>query len=345
MKELDLLLKNIKNKELLPIYFLHGPESYYMDQLVKVLENDVLEEDEKAFNQTIIYGKDTTYADILSLARQYPMMGDKQMIIVKEAQDLRLTTDVEAPLLTEYALNPVPSTILVFAHKNKKIDGKRVNLVKALKPYLFLSEPVKDRELPKVIQGEINRLKIKSSPNIPQMLAEYLGNDLSRIFNELNKVKILMKEGDVLDEDLVERYIGISKEYNLFELQNAISTKNETKAFKIASVMGKNEKDNSIIPIISWLFTFFSKVIIFHTVKGEPQNKIASELAVNPYFVKDYQEAARLYPLKHATRVISILREFDLKSKGLGVNNTPERELLRELVYKIIHVDKTKVKI
>ncbi len=344
MKELDLLLKNIKNKELLPIYFFHGPEPYFMDQVVKELEFGVLEEDEKAFNQTVVYGKDTTYPEILSLARQYPMMGDRQVIIVKEAQDLRLTED-EVPALLEYATNPVPSTILVFAHKNKKIDGRKGTLVKALKPYLFLSDEVKGYDLPKFIQSEIYRLQLKASPNIANLLAEYLGNDLSRVFNELKKVQMLMKPDEILDEKLVEKYIGISKEYNSFELQKALGMKDEAKAFKIALVMGKNEKEHSLIGINAVLFSFFSKLIMYHTVQKEPQNVIASELGIHPFIVKEYKEAARLYPLKHATRVISILREFDMKNKGLGVNKTPDRELLRELIYKIIHVDKTNVKI
>ena len=344
MKELDLLIKNIKNKALLPIYFFHGAEPYYIDQVVDVLENNVLSEEERAFNQTIIYGKDTTYQEILALAKQYPMMGDKMMIIVKEAQDLRLTAD-EVGLILDYAKNPVESTILVFAHKGKKIDGKQKNLIAGLKNYLFLSEEVKDWDLVKVIQGVIAKLKIKASPNIPELLKEYLGNDLSRVINELEKVKIMMKDGEILDEKLVEKYIGISKEYNVFELQKAIVTKNAAKAMKIATVMGKNEKDHAVVKITGVIFSFFYKLIIYHAVKDEPNDKIAAAVGISPSFIKDYQAAARLFPLKHATRAVTVLREMDLKAKGLGVQNTPDRELLRELVYKLLNLDKTTVKI
>ncbi|MEN2434832.1 DNA polymerase III subunit delta [Weeksellaceae bacterium A-14] len=344
MKELDLLIKNIKNKELLPIYFLQGPEPYYIDQLVKVLENDILEEEEKAFNQTVVYGKDTTFSDILAAARQFPMMGDKVVLIVKEAQDLKMDKDEEKALI-QYAENPVPSTVLVFAYKGKKLDGKKRNLITALKPYLFLSEEVKDWQLPKVIQEELNKQKIKTAPNIANLLAEHLGSNLSRIFNEINKVKIVLKEGQILDENLVERYIGISKEYNVFELQNAIAMKDTAKAFKIVNFMGKNEKEHPVVNIVAVLFGFFSKVIVYQCLTDQSKDNVARELGVHPFFVKDYQAAARLYPLKHATRIISILREIDLKSKGLGANQTSDGELLKELVYKIINVDKTKVKI
>lgn len=344
MKELELLVKNIKNNQISPIYFFHGEEPYYMDKLVKLLENELLTEEEKAFNQTIVYGKDTTYPEILSLARQFPMMGDRQVIIVKEAQDLKLNTD-EAEILMKYAENPVPSTILVFAHKNKKIDGKKKKLNTALKPYLFLSEKARDYELPKIIQQELQKQNIQTAPNIANLLAEYMGNDLSRIFNEIDKVKIHLKEGDILDGKMVEKYIGISKEYNVFELQKAIATKDIAKAFQIVHYMGKNEKEHSIIGIVATMFAYFSKLILYHTLQDKSQASVASALGINPFFVKDYQASAQLYPLKHATRIITILRDIDMKSKGLGANQTPDRELMKELVYRIINVDKISVKV
>lgn len=345
MKELDLILKNIKNKEVLPIYFFHGEEPYFIDAAVKVLEHDFLEEDEKAFNQTVVYGKDTTYQEILSLARQFPMMGDKQMIIVKEAQDLRLNEE-ENRILEMYVENPVPSTVLVFAHKHKKLDSRK-KAAKALDKAkaLFLSESVRDSNLAKWIADECVQLKIKTAPNISQLLAEYLGNDLSRIANELNKLKIILKEGEMLDGTMVENHIGISKEYNVFELQKALGTKNADAAFRIAYFMGKNPKNNPFVMMLANLYSYFSNVIIYHTMAGQPPQAIASQMGVNPYFIKDYTESARLYPLKHATRVISILREFDMKGKGLGAVNMGEAELIKELVYKIINVDKIKMKV
>ena len=342
MKELELIFKNIKNKEFLPIYFFHGEEAYYIDIAVKALENDVLTEDEKAFNQTVVYGKDTNYNEILSLAKQYPMMGDKQLIIVKEAQDLKFN-DEETKILEKYVENPVESTILVFAHKHKKVDSrKKVFKMLDKAKMLFHSEPVKDYNLAKWIDDEARNLQIKLAPGISQLLADYLGNDLSRIANELNKMKLVLKDGEVLDGKLVETHIGISKEFNVFELQKALGKKDANTAFKIAYYMGKNPKTNPIVMTIGNLYNFFSNVVLYHTVSHQSQPTIASELGINPYFVKDYAEAARLYPLKFATRIISVLREIDLKSKGLGAVNMDEGELLKEMVYKIINIDKVK---
>ena len=342
MKELELIFKNNKNKEFLPIYFFHGEEAYYIDIAVKALENDVLTEDEKAFNQTVVYGKDTNYNEILSLAKQYPMMGDKQLIIVKEAQDLKFN-DEETKILEKYVENPVESTILVFAHKHKKVDSRK-KVFKTLDraKMLFHSEPVKDYNLAKWIDDEARNLQIKLAPGISQLLADYLGNDLSRIANELNKMKLVLKDGEVLDGKLVETHIGISKEFNVFELQKALGKKDANTAFKIAYYMGKNPKTNPIVMTIGNLYNFFSNVVLYHTVSHQSPPTIASELGINPYFVKDYAEAARLYPLKFATRIISVLREIDLKSKGLGAVNMDEGELLKEMVYKIINIDKVK---
>ena len=346
MKELDSILKNIKNKTLLPLYFFHGEESYYIDIAVKAFENEVLEEDEKAFGQTVVYGKDTNYAEILSLAQQFPMFGNYNLIIVKEAQDLKLGEEETAALLS-YAENQVATTILVFAHKNKKLDGKKRKLNDLLKKnnFLYLSEKIRDYELPKFIQQELKDQKIETSPNISFLLAEYLGNDLSRISNEINKLKLVLKNGEILDEKLVERHIGISKEFNVFELQKAIGQKDASKAMKIVYYMGKNPKSNPIVMTIGNLYNFFSNVIIYQTMIGQPQQAIASEMGVNPYFIKDFAEAAKFYPLKFATRIISILRETDLKSKGLGANQTNDSELLKEMVYKILNVDYLKVKV
>lgn len=345
MKEIDIILKNIKNKELLPVYFFQGDEAFYIDLAVKHFEQDVLEEDEKAFNQTIAYGRDTNYLEVLSLARQYPMMGDKQLIIVKEAQDMKLN-DEESKALETYLENPVPSTILVFAHKHKKLDArKKAAKILAKSGMLFTSEKMKDYQLPTWIQGEMSVMGIKSAPNISHLLAEYLGNDLSRIANELNKLKIVLKDGAVLDGKTIEEHIGISKDFNIFELQNALATKDMAKAFSIAYYMGKNKKANPIQMAFGALYNFFSNIIVYHTLSGQSPQSIASTMGVAPFAIKNYAEAARFYPLKHATRVISILREMDLKSKGLGVRQMEDEEIYKEMVYKIIKVDELKVSV
>ncbi|MEN9487002.1 MAG: polymerase subunit delta, partial [Bacteroidota bacterium] len=249
----------------------------------------------------------------------------------------------ETSLLEKYVENPVESTILVFAHKHKKVDSRK-KVFKTLDKakMLFHSEPVKDYNLAKWIDDEARNLQIKLAPGISQLLADYLGNDLSRIANELNKMKLVLKDGEVLDGKLVETHIGISKEFNVFELQKALGKKDANTAFKIAYYMGKNPKTNPIVMTIGNLYNFFSNVVLYHTVSHQSQPTIASELGINSYFVKDYAEAARLYPLKFATRIISVLREIDLKSKGLGAVNMDEGELLKEMVYKIINIDKVK---
>ena len=345
MKELDSILKNIKNKELQPLYFFHGLEPFYIDTAIKSFENDVLSEDEKSFGQTVLYGKDTNFSEILSLAQQFPMFGEFNLIIVKEAQDLKPTED-ESSAFASYIANPVQTTILVFAHKHKKVDSRK-KYAKDLqkKGWLFDSEPVKDYQLAKWIADECQKLGIKTAPSISNLLAEYLGNDLSRVSNELNKIKIILKNGEILDEKLVETHIGISKEYNVFELQKALGSRDANKSMKIAFYMGKNPKANPIVMTLGTLYTFFSNIIIYQTSAGQPQNAIATEMGINPFFLKDYAEASRNFPLKHATRIISILREIDLKSKGLGANQTEDSELLKELIYKILNVDKVKVKI
>lgn len=345
MKELDLILKNIKNKEFLPIYFFHGEEPFFIDAAVKSFENDVLEEDEKAFNQTVVYGKDTTFSEVLSLARQFPMMGDKQVIILKEAQEIRLT-EKEADALKIYVENPVESTLLVIAHKHKKVDTRK-SFAKTLakNKMLFLSDKIRDYEVPKWIEQELRNLKFQAKPNIPAMLSEYLGTDLSRISNELNKLKMILKEGDILDEKSIETHIGISKEFNVFELIKALGKKDEATALRIAHFIGKSPKNNPFVMMMGNIYNFYSNLIVFHTLAGQSPQIQATTMGVNPYFIKDYAEAARFYNLKHCTRIISILREFDLKSKGLGAINMEEGELLREMVYKILKVDQLKVKL
>ncbi len=345
MKELDLILKNIKNKELLPIYFFHGEEPYFMDIAVKSFENEVLEEDEKAFNQTVVYGKDTSFSEVLSLARQFPMMGDKQVIILKEAQEIKMT-EKETEALKAYAENPVDSTLLIIAHKYKKVDARK-SFAKILtkNKMLFLSDKLKDYEVPKWIDYEIKNLGLKAKPHISALLSEYLGTDLSRISNELNKLKMILKEDEILDEKIIETHIGISKDFNVFELIKALGKKDEAAAFRIAHFIGKTPKQNPFVMMIGNLYNFFSNLIIYHTLAGQSPQTMASTMGINPYFLKDFAEAARFYNLKHCTRIISILREIDLKNKGLGAINMSESELLKELVYKILNVDKYKVKI
>lgn len=345
MNELNSILKSIKNKEFLPVYFFHGVEPHYIDVAVKAFENDALEEDEKAFNQTVVYGKDTTFAEVLSLARQFPMMGEKQVIILKEAQEIRLT-DKETEALKAYAENPVPTTLLVIAYKHKKIDSRK-SFVKVLtkNKMIFHSDKIKDYQVSNWISEQLSLLKIPTKPNIPLLLSEYLGTDLSRIFNELSKLKMILKDGEILDEKIVEKHIGISKEFNSHELLKFLGKKDAHNAFRIAYHIGKNSDGGSFPALIGSFYNFFTNLIIYHLSVGMPRNEIAATLGINPYFLNQFDEAARFYNLKNTTRIISILREMDMKKKGLGAVNMKDSELLKELVFKILNVDKVKVKV
>lgn len=345
MKDFDVLVKKLKNKDFLPVYFFHGEESYYIDALTQIFEQEIIPEEERSFGQTVVYGRDTSLGEIMALAQQMPMFGELNLIVVKEAQDLKFEEN-ETKALEQYLENPLPSTLLVFAYKHKKIDARK-KFAKALQKngMLFYSEPVKEYQLPKWITEQIQQMGFKPAPNIANLLAEYLGNDLSRIANELNKLKIILRPGEVLDDSVVETHIGISKEFNVFELQKALGMKDHANAMRIAYFIAQNPKSNALPMMMGSLYNYFSNIIIYQTMKGQPSNAIAETMGVNPYFLNDFAQAATFYPLKFATRVISILREIDLKSKGLGANGVEEGELLIELVYKILNIDKIKVEV
>lgn len=344
MKELSSILKNIKNKELQPLYFFHGKEPFFIDAAIKSFENDILSVDEKAFGQTVVYGKDTTVQEIISLAQQFPMFGDLNLIIVKEAKDLKIGEE-ERNLLENYANNPVMTTVLVFAYKYDTLNGN-TKLAKSLKSkgMLFQSDEIKDNNLANWITDYCRDRKIPIAPNIARLLADYLGNDLSKVANELEKVKIIMREGEVLDGALVEKHIGISKDFNIYELITALARKDADRSMKIAFYMGKNEKSHPFVLSIANLYSFFSNLVIALAISAKDPQSIQSRVGANYYQAQDLAFATRNYSLKNATRIISVLREMDLKQKGLGAVNQSAEELYREMIYKILNVDKLKVK-
>ncbi len=341
MKELDLLLKNIKNKELLPIYFFHGKEPYFIDLALSALESEVLSEDEKAFGQTVLYGKETTVPQIIAYAQQFPMMGEINLILVKEAQDLRFD-EKALDILASYAQAPVPSTVLAFAHKGKMDERKKFMKKLKAQSMTFVSEPVADYQLAQWISKRCSALGITVEPSIPGLLAEHLGNDLSRISTELAKLQLILKPGQVLDGKLVEIHIGISKEFNIFELQKALGQKKNDQAMRIAFFMGKTTK--SLGGSTALLYKYFCNIIFFHTMKGVSQPDLVKAMELgHPFFINEVREAAQCYSLKNATRVISILREFNMKERGVGSSAVSSGDLLTEMVYKILNVDKVKV--
>src|ERR1700761_7285629 len=335
------IIKDLKNRKFKPVYLLHGDEPYFIDQVSNYIEHKFLSDAEKGFNQTVLYGKDTDVMTVLNAAKRYPMMADYQVVMVKEAQDMKWGSDDSDkkginPLLS-YLENPLPSTILVFCYKYGKFD-KRKKTYKAIEKsgLIFESAPLYDNKVPGWIDGFIADKGYRINQQATMMLAEYLGNDLSKIANELEKLMLNISAGQEITLELVQNNIGISKEYNVFELQTALAKKDVFKVNQIVNYFEANPKANPIVLVLGNLNNFFSKVLAFHYVKDRSQQNLARELGVNPYFVKDYEQAARSYDYGKTMRIISYLREYDLKSKGLE-SNAEDGALMKELMFKILH--------
>ncbi len=349
----EAILKDLKNKVYHPVYFFHGEEAYFIDLLAEQIENKVLSEMEKEFNQTVLYGRDVDVSTILSHAKRYPMMSNYQVVIVREAQDIKdlfkkkkgsvedeedeKGNDETDPLLN-YLLKPQKSTLLVFCYKYKKLD-KRTKTGKAVEKYAvaFESKKLYDNQVAGWVSAYVKNAGFKIREDAANLLAEYLGTDLSKVANELDKLMINIPKGAEIDSTLIEKNIGISKDFNVFELQTAISKKELLKVNRIINYFGANPKSNPFVLTVSTLNSFFNKIISYHVFKGKPGVNLAGALGVNPYFMKDYDIAARNFPLPVAIQVISLLHEYDLRSKGVNNLNTSENDLLKELVYKIMH--------
>jgi len=335
------IIKDLSNKKYKPVYLLHGEEPYYIDLISNFVEHKLLSDAEKGFNQTVLYGKDTDVMTVLNASKRYPMMADHQVVLVKEAQDMKWGSDdadkkTINPLLS-YLENPLPSTILVFCYKYGKFD-KRKKTYKAIEKsgLIFDSAPLYDSKIPAWIEDFIGGKGYKINQQATFMIAEYLGNDLPKIANELEKLLLNTVAGQEITLKHVHDNIGISKEYNVFELQTALSKKDAFKANQIINYFEANPKANPMVLVLGNLNNFFSKVLAYHYLKEKPQQNIASALGVNPYFLKDYELAARSYNYGKTMQIISYLREYDLKSKGLD-SNAEDGGLMKELVFKILH--------
>lgn len=311
-----------------------GEEPYYIDGVSDFIESNVLTEDEKDFNQMVLYGRDVTIEDIIGHAKRYPMMADYQVIIVKEAQDLSRSID----RLVEYAKNPQRSTVLVINYKYKTID-KRKSLYKELQKVgvVYDSKKLYENQVADWIRRTLSVQNYTILPKAAQMLVEFLGNDLSKISNELNKLKIILPEGTQITPEHIEVNIGISKDFNNFELRKAIGQRDVYKAHQIINYFADNPKDNPMIVTVSLLFNFFSQLLHFHGLHDKTPRNVASSLKINPYFVNEYIEAAHNYPMRKVSTIIATLREFDVKSKGVGANALPQRDLLKEMLVKIFN--------
>ena len=333
MDEVKQLVLDIKNGNLKPIYFLMGEESYYIDKISDFIETNVLAEDEKGFNQMVLYGRDVSIDDIVANSKRYPMMAERQVVIVKEAQDLSRTIEK----LADYATNPQPTTVLVVNYKYKKID-KRKALYKAINKtgVVYESKKLYENQVADWIRRTLSGKNYSIVPKAAQMLVEFLGTDLGKINNELEKLKLIIPEGEQITPDHIEENIGISKDYNNFELRKAVGEKNVVKVHRIINYFGDNPKDNPMVVTVALLFNFFSQLLQYHGLKDHSPRAVASALKINPYFVNEYVSAARHYPMKKVSHVIATLREFDVKGKGVGANATPQKDLLKELLVKIM---------
>ena len=328
------IFDTLKKKIYSPVYFFYGEEPFYIDELTAYIETHVLDEASKAFNQTIVYGLDVSAKEVADMARRFPMMGDFQVIIVKEAQNIQSFD----PLI-EYFKNPLESTILVINYKYKKLD-KRKTLYKLLnksnKVVLFESQRVYDNKIPAWISERVHLLGYTITPKAEMMLAEFLGTDLSRIANEINKLTINLNPGEKITEDLVEQNIGISKEFNVFELQKALGQKDIFRALRIIDYFESNPKQNPLQMVNVLLYGFFMKVLMYHQLRKFDRNTIASKLGIPVFFVTDYQKAAQQYSPEKIKKIITELRQVDMKSKGMGTTENTSYGPLKEWLFKVL---------
>ncbi len=333
MKTETEIIKDLKNKIYHPVYFLSGEEPYYIDQISDYIEENLLSPDEKEFNQSVLYGKETNVLSIISECKRYPMMSDYQVVIVKEAQEIK-----NIDTLDKYVENPMTSTIWVICYKYNKIDKRKTFAKLIEKKAVFYETPrIYDNQIPAWITNYVKSKGFSINQKAAFLMAEFLGTDLSKIVNEVGKIIINATPGIEITPDLVELHIGISKDYNVFELQKALGAKNIFKANQIIKYFAENEKENPLVKVIPVLFPFFVKIFMYHNVVDKSPNNVASVLSVNRMFVDDYATAARNFSRAKLRQVFAIFREYDLRSKGINNASTNDGDLMKEMIYKILH--------
>lgn len=330
------VLKDIQQRKLKPVYLLHGEESYYTNLVSDALENKVLSEAEKGFNQSVVYGKDTDWTTVMNMAKRYPMMSDYQLVIVKEAQNLKW--DRVDEFVLRYFEQPLPSTILVFAYKYGKFDKRKKAYKLIDKSGLILESPkIYDNKVAAWIEDYLRDEGWKIHPQAAALMAEYLGTDLSKVANELDKLMLnVPKEREISAAD-IQNNIGISKDFNVFELNTALGQRDILKIYRIIDYFAANPKSNPTPVILGSLHAYFSKVLKYHYLIGQEKATVAKTLGVHPFFMKDYELAARNYPVAKLVSIAGYLREYDLKSKGVDAFNLEPGDLLKELLFKILH--------
>ncbi len=333
MEEVKQIVENINKGNIAPIYFLMGDEVYFIDKISEYIGNNVLTEEEKGFNQLILYGKETSVEEVISNAKRYPMMSERQVVIVREAQQLSRTIEK----LTSYVEQPQTSTVLVLCYKLARLD-KRKKLYKLLQQsdaVLFDSKKLYDNQVAEWIRKMLRGKGYAISHKAAALLVEFLGTDLSRINNELEKLQSILPKKAEITPETIEKHIGISKDYNNFELRKAIGEKDFLKATKIMRYFASNPRENPFVVTVSLLYNFFSQLLQYHGLNDHSPKNVSSKLRINPYFVSEIQTAARNYPMKKVSSIVSNLREMDLKGKGVGASNLSQEDLLKELLVKI----------
>ena len=333
----DSIVSDIKNRKFAPVYFFCGEEDFFIDALTDMIEKNALNEMEKAFNQTVVYGKDLTSRQIMETAGRLPMMAERQVVIIKEAQALSMKEADEEEYL-RYLKKPIKSTLLVFAWKHGTPDGRK-SFGKEMKKsaVYFESKPLYQNQVAPWVKNWLSQKKYKIEEQAAELLVEYTGNELAKVANELEKLIINKKAGATITLDDIESGVGISKEYNTFELNNALGTKNKTKTYQIVNYFVANPKNGPLVLILGTLQGYFSKIFLFHLNKNLTDKDIASVIKVSPFFLKDYRTAAANYTPQKLEQIFKILEEFDLRSKGVNNRSLKEGELLKEMVARILN--------
>lgn len=331
MNEVKNIIANIKKGIIAPIYFLMGEEPYFIDVVANYLEKHLLEEDQKGFDQLVLYGQDVTVPTIIDYARRFPMMAERQLIIIKEAQNLRASIEQLVP----YVENPTASTVLVFCYKYEKLDARK-KLLKTLKNRgCVVMETKKLYEYQVIgnfLPDVIKKKHLSIQPKATQMLVDFLGNDLSRIENEVNKLALIVPANTEVTPDIIEENIGISKEFNNYELKSAFATNDKVKIARIIKHFAENPKDNPLVVTLTVLYGFFQKLLIYHSLTDVSEKNVMAATKATFFDVKDLHSAAQHYPMKKVSAIMAGLREIDVKSKGVGAASTTPADLLKELM-------------
>ena len=332
------LVKDFQKREFVNLYLFYGEEPYYIDELSDYLTEHVLNDIEKEFNQVILYGRDSSAAQVVNSCKQFPMIGERQLVVLREAQDMDLKKEENLGLLLSYINHLQPSTILVICHKYKVPPAKLVKALVASKQAVTIESKRKyDNEMPAWITTQVKNSGYTISDKAANMLVEYLGNNLEKINNELGKLFINIPKSRMITENEIEKYIGVSKDYNIFEFQRALAKKNVVKANQIANHFALNPGENSLFKTIPMVFSFFSKVLLIHSLPDKSEASILSKAKLTPYNKQDYLDAYRNYNAKKVQDIIGWLRECNVRALGIDNYSTDQGELLRELVFKIMH--------